>query len=388
MASSARSTTIGYAQPNNAAQVRLNLVGRYFAQWASMTLQRIFKAQLEEKLAYLDMTACQTGENPADWLPAALLPWANRHRTLRQQLFTILHDLDETRLESLQQQLQQPETIHRLAFEPQWSAGLLDATVKKAVAKVRSLPTLMVLDFCHYEGVTWDWLYELVQRHGAEVVLTIDVTWVLKHLNRKKQRSQLVRLLGEVGLEQLQTAFKAQRCSYAQKVQQCWTVLQTHLKDTLEDTTEGGCLRFTFCDERERPSQWLLFLTAKDAPYTLMRQIMTEESQYLVDGIGDLQYIPNQPTQQVVQSPTLFGPLFKLEQELLHHYKNQTIQLIDLYQAHHRGRSLIRQNYHDALLRLEEQGAIKITRERPGRGRQFPKSHLTDKAFISFKAPC
>lgn len=387
MASSARSTTIGYAQPSTAAQVRLNLVGRYFAQWASMTLQRIFREQLEEKLAYLDLSACHAGHAPADWLPAALLPWANRHRTLRQQLFTLLHEQDEQRLALLQEQLQQPETIDRLAFEPQWRVGPLDATIKKAVAKVRSLPTLMVLDFCHYEGVTWDWLYELVQRHGAEVVLTIDVAWVLKHLYRKKQGPQLVRLLGEAGLVQLQTAFKAQRYTYAQKAQQCWTILQSHLEDTLADTAEGGHLRFTFCDERARPSQWLLFLTTKDAPYTLMRQLMTEESQFLVDGIGDLQYIPDQPTKQPIQSPTLFGPLFELEQELLHTYKNQTIQLIDLYQAHHRGRSLIRQNYHDALLRLEEQGTIKITRERPGRGRQFPKSHLTDKAFISFKPP-
>lgn len=388
MTSATNSHTIGYAQPSNAAQVRLNLVGRYFAQWASMTLQRIFREQLEEKLAYLDLSACQEGEVPADWLSAALLPWANRHRILRQQLFSLLHDANEARLEQLKQCLSAPETIDRLSFTPQWSHGSLDASLKKVAAKVRSLPTLAVVDFCAYEGVTWEWLYELVQRHGADVVLTIDVAWVLQHLNRKKQRPTLVRLLGEMGLTQLQAAFKTQRYSYAQKVQQCWTILHQQVQDTLHEVPEGGHLRFTFCDVRERPSQWLLFLTTQDAPYSLMRQLMTEESQLLVDGIGNLQYIPNQPTQQILQSPTLFGPLFELEQELLEAYKNQTIQLIDLYQAHHRGRSLIRQNYHDALLRLEKQGAIKITRERPGRGRRFPKSHLTDKAFISFKAPC
>lgn len=387
MASSARSQTIGYAQPNNAAQVRLNLIGRYFAQWASMTLQHIFRAQLEEKLAFLDLSACHEGEAPADWLSAALLPWANHHRTLRQQLFSLLHDANKARLEQLQQQLSAPETIDRLSFEPQWSHGVLDASLKKTIAKVRSLPTLAVVDFCTYKGVTWEWLYELVQLHGADLVLTIDVAWVLQHLNRKKQRPTLVRLLGETGLTHLQTSFKAQRYNYTQKVQQCWSVLHQQVRDMLQEAPEGGHLRFTFCDERGRPNQWLLFLTTQDAPYSLMRQLMTEESQLLVDGIGNLQYIPNQPTQQILQSPTLFGPLFELEQELLTVYKNQTIQLIDLYQAHHRGRSLIRQNYHDALLRLEKQGAIKITRERPGRGRQFPKSHLTDKAFISFKAP-
>ena len=387
MASSARSKTIGIAQPQSAAQVRLNLIGRYFSQWASYTLQRIFKEQLEEKLAYIDLCASLEVEGSDLGASAQILPWANRHRTLRQQLFTLLHDRDALALDALQQHLAQPEQIDRLAFEPQWHQGSVDAAVKDVVATVRSLPTLVVADFCAYEGLTWDWLYELVQRHGAEVVLTIDVHWVLRHLMRKKQRPTLERLFGAEALEQLQQTFKAKRYSYAQKVQHCWTALQPMLHEVLADASTGGQLRFTFCQDNARPRQWLLFLTAQEAPYRLMRTIMTEESQLLVDGIGNLQYIPGAPTRQRIQSPTLFGPLFELEQELLRTYRNQTIQLIDLFEVHQRGRSLIRQNYHDALLRLEAQGAIKITRERPGRGRQFPKSHLTDKAFISFKSP-
>lgn len=387
MTSSARSRSIGFDAPQNAAQVRINLIGRYFMQWAPSTLRTIFKNQWEEKLAYLDLSACQGGDEPEHWVSAALLPWANRQRNLRTQLFTLLNEKDEVQVSNLRTYLQAPGQTDRLAFEPQFYHSTVDSTVRNAVATVRSLPTFAILDAWHYEGVTWEWLYELIQQHRADCVLTLDLSLLLKHFNSKKQTPRLIRLLGEQGLTTLRQAFKAKRHSHAEKITAIERLLEIHLQETLDDLPQGGYLRFEFCDTRERPTQWLFFLTPHDQAYTTMRTLFTEESQLLEDGVGNLRYVEGQPTRQPIQCPTLFGPLFELQQELLRTYQNQTMQFMDLYAMHHRKRSFIRKNYLDALLALEEQGAIKITRERPGRGRKFPKAHLTNKAFISFKTP-
>jgi hypothetical protein len=274
--------------------------------------------------------------------------------------------------------------LEHFTFAPQVEQTTVDIPLKENIATVRSLPTLISADLCANTGLSWDWLRDLVQGHPADCFLWVNYKQLLAWTRRKRDQEQLERVLGQQASHTLKAAFK-KRLSPAQKEQYWKQLLEERLQEVVGQ--QLGLLCYTFYDEQDRAEQFLYFLTQNPASYTRMRQIMHSESQLIEDGIGNLCYQPSQGCRKSITSPTLFGPMFELEQHLLHTYLNQTIQLIDLYEAQHWGRSLTKKNYIDALLNLEEKGQLKITRKRPLRGHVHPKGHLPDKTFISFKPP-
>ncbi|MFK7795950.1 MAG: three-Cys-motif partner protein TcmP [Aureispira sp.] len=375
-------STIGFSSPQNALQVRCNLLGQYFMAWAKQTSMHIAMEELEEKFAYIDLAAGAFTAIPEDSPSYAILEWASRQRNIRTQLYPLLNDGDAEQATTWQHCLHQLPRLEHFTFAPQVYQTTVDKTLQATIATVRSLPTLVSADWCANTGLSWDWLRDLVQLHPADCLLWVNYKQLLAWTKRKRDQEQLERTLGQQASHALKAAFK-KRLSPAQKADY-WKQL---LEERLQKVVGGqlGLLCYTFYDEQDKTEQFLYFLTQNPVAYTRMRQIMHSESQLIEDGIGNLCYQPSQGARKAMCSPTLFGPMFELEQHLLGTYLHQTIQLIDLYEAQHWGRSLTKKNYIDALLNLEEKGQLKITRKRPPRGRVHPKGHLPDKTFLSFK---
>lgn len=376
-------STIGFSSPENALQVCCNLLGHYFMPWAKQVSMQIAMEGLEEKFAYIDLAAGAMTGDPLLSPSYAVLEWASRQRNIRPQLYTLFNERDPEQWAAWKEGLEELPRLEHFTFAPQLHQSVVDTTLQQTIATVRSLPTLVMADWCINEGLTWEWLKELVQEHPADCLLGVNYQQLLQWGKRKKDHPQLERTLGITDSQTLKATFK-KRLSASEKLVYWKQLLEERLQQVL-GANHPGLLCYTFYDEKDKPSYFLYFLTRNPKAYTAMRQVMNAESQIIEDGIGNLAYQPSQGSRKSIASPTLFGPMFELEQHLLATYLNQTVQLIDLYEDQHWGRSLTKKNYIDALLNLEEKGQIKITRKRAPRGRTLPKHHLPDKTFLSFK---
>ncbi|MGH1336494.1 MAG: hypothetical protein ACRBFS_10230 [Aureispira sp.] len=376
-------STIGFSSPENAQQVCCNLLGHYFMPWAKQVSKRIAMEGLEEKFAYIDLAVGESTATPQDSPSYAILEWVSRQRNIRPLLYTLLNEKEGEKAVFWNNCLENLPRIEHFTFAPQLHQSMVDTPLQQHIATVRSLPTLVVADLCANEGLTWKWLRDLVQGHPADCVLSINYQQLLNWSKRKRDQEQLERILGEQASHALKVAFK-KRLSATEKENYWKNLLEERLQEVL-GANNPGLLCYTFYDEQDKTSRFLYFLTRDPKAYQAMRQVMNAESHIVEDGIGNLCYQPSRGPRKHQTSPTLFGPMFKLEQHLWATYLHQTIQLVDLYEEQHWGRSLTKKNYIDALLNLEEKGQIKITRKRAPRGRTVPKDHLPDKTFLSFK---
>lgn len=373
-------STIDFPPPKNVQQVYCNLLGQYFVHWAKQTSMHIAKEGLEEKFAYIDLAAAELVANPTKSPSYVILEWASQQPRIRSQLYTLLNERNAEKAAAWATCLDSLPALEHFTFAPQLYHSTIDNIVQQNIATVRSLPTLISADLCANEGLTWEWLRDLVQLHPADCFLWVNYQQLLNKSKRNQERLQ--RILGD---NYLQTASK-KRQSAAEKESYWKSVLEKHLQEVLGNPNLG-LLCYSFFDEQDKIKYFLYFLTKDPKAYTTMRQIMNMESQVIEDGIGNLCYHPNQGARKFITSPTLFGPMFELEQHLLSTYLHQTIQFVDLYEEQHWGHSFTKKNYIDALLNLEEKGQIKITRKQVTRGRALPKRHLPNKTFISFRPP-
>lgn len=368
-----------YQQPQNGLEVRYNIIYHYFKVWSQRVVQKIQLEGWEEKFALVDLCAGEGTSDTQMGISAHLLQEVTQKKATRSLLSAIINDHSETAIAQLTGEIAAINQIENLTFPPQLNLSSVDQAVKKALLAIRALPTFALLEFWQYEGLTWDWLQSFLLQGKADSLLLMDIRAALAALRKKKTPEALVRLLGASKIAQLKEQFK-HRLSYPQKEQLLKKAIEQQLQQYLGTKIQRLC--FTFYDEKSKLHQCLYFLTPNPAAYDLMREIFCSHSQIIEDGIGNLSYHPLKGPQRHVSGQTLFNPMFQLEQELLRTYKSQTLQFIDIYEQHHKGKALIKKNYVDALLNLERKNKITVTRKRVA---YLPKQQgISDKVFVSF----
>ncbi|BDS11271.1 three-Cys-motif partner protein TcmP [Aureispira anguillae] len=374
--------SIYYPTPKNELEVRSNIVLKYFSKWSSSLITNIKTEQLEEKFAVVDLAAGWELEEHNDAIITKLLDWATSQPQLRNMLSTIINDRDEQQIATITKHLTTIHHIELLRFSPHIHFSEVDNKLQAAISSIKTLPTLVLANWGTYKGLSFEFLYNLVHQSKSDCLLLFDYKKMSSFIHKKNKQEELARLLGAKTSTELQQVLK-KRCSALKKEELITKAFEKKLKSTMGKGLLNP-LKFKFYDHKNKASHFLYFLTQNQEAYTLMREIFCSESQIIEDGIGNLAYNPNKGAQQKITSPTLFGSMFELEQELLKTYQSQTLQIIDIYENHHLGRSLIKKNYIDALLNLEKKNKITVTRKRRPRIGLNNPLHLGDKVFVSF----
>ena len=114
-----------------------------------------------------------------------------------------------------------------------------------------------------------------------------------------------------------------------------------------------------------------------------MKQIMSNRSSSVVQGIGSFEFTGAEPVQEQLPIPGL-GPLDELKRELVRHFAGRTITFLALLSEHEHP-TATEGNYKTALLQLESEGAVSV--RVPGRERRKVKGAWTlpNDAVITFK---
>lgn len=371
-----------YPTPKNELEVRYNIIAKYFEQWSARVVGEINLKGLEEKFAFVDLCAAwKVFENKA-FIGAKILEMAAENKALSGMLSVILNEKEPNMTVHLANDLEEIPLVANMGFPPQLFCSEIDAKVLSALSLVKNLPTFLMMDIWNYQGADLNLLRQLVKNNGCDCLLIFDYQSISNAILKSKKEADLLRIFSKKSTQELQLKFK-EKISAFQKEQLILSSFKNLIQQKLGSTLPAP-LHYKFYDEKNKTSHFIFFITQNQSNYALMREILSEESQVIEDGIGKLEFNPNLGEQQRITSQTLFGAMFELEQELLKTYKSQTLQIIDIYENHHKGRSLVKKNYIDALLNLERKNKITITRKRLSRFAPTNPDYLDDKVFVSF----
>lgn len=376
-----------YPFPQNELEVRSNIILKYFKQWSTQLIHTIKMEGLEEKFAFVDLSvgfgledATANGSTQCSKTVATkVLQFTAKNKALCSMLSIILNDKETEIIANITKDITNIDWIETLTFQPSIHLSDVDAPVLAALSPIKTLPTLAILDWWNYKGVTLEFLQNLVYKSSADCLFVFDYKSILNAFPKKSKQEDLVRIFGLAILTELKEQLKGRIPAYQKE-----KLLLNALRQRLNQTAKTPyLLQYKFYDTRNKTSHFLFFISQNQAAYTLMREVFCAESQVIEDGIGNLEYNPNKGAQQKISSQTLFGSMFKLEQDLLQTYKSQTLQIADIYENHHSGKTLVKKNYIDALLNLERKNKITVTRKRQ-RMRLQNDLRLNDSIFVSF----
>ena len=111
----------------------------------------------------------------------------------------------------------------------------------------------------------------------------------------------------------------------------------------------------------------------------LFKEISAKESTRFDDSVPSLDHNPADDDAQGL----LFSPLAQLEDELVTAFAGKILTTDQIYHEHHNGRPYVIKNYRQALLHLEETGAVQV--DPPRTTRRQPDT-LPATARVSFPA--
>jgi hypothetical protein len=135
---------------------------------------------------------------------------------------------------------------------------------------------------------------------------------------------------------------------------------------------------FTYRSETgTRSTHHLLCVSRHKYGMALFKEISAKESTTFDEDVPSLEHDPSANPYQA----GLFSPIEELGKELLSTFAGRIMTAEEIYHEHHIGQPYIQRNYRQALLHLEDTGAISVDPPRASRprGQSFPRD-----AKISF----
>ncbi|QIZ66659.1 three-Cys-motif partner protein TcmP [Geobacillus subterraneus] len=363
------------------SKVKTAILTKYFGAWAQILIPR----SKTGRVAYIDLFSgpgkFETGENST---PLIILEKCIKDDKLRKSVVTVFNDADPKFVEELQKNIQSIPNIDTLTYKPQ----ILNSVVSDEIAKIFSeknlIPTLAFIDPWGYKGLTTNLINALIKDFGSDCIFFFNYNRISMGLNNPLVKEHMDALFGLERADEMRIKVK----NLTPEEKELYIV--NELAETLSDNRANYVLPFRFLDEnKNKTSHYLIFVSKHVLGYSIMKDIMASESTLKDDGVASFSYIPVKHIEkyQNVQLSLLSQyerPLDSLGQDLLCSFAGETLTVKDIYQKHHVGTPFTKQNYKEALRRIEEEN--KILADPPAEKRRIIKGvrTLADTVKITF----
>ncbi|WP_096225814.1 three-Cys-motif partner protein TcmP [Geobacillus sp. FJAT-46040] len=370
-----------FVSPREQSKVKTAILTKYFGAWSKIMIPR----SKSGRVAYIDLFSgpgkFETGEHST---PLIILEKCISNDDLRKSVVTIFNDADPKLTKDLEQNIQDLPNIDTLAYKPQvWNLVVGDE-IAKLFSKNSLIPTLAFIDPWGYKGLTTNLVSALIKDFGSDCVFFFNYNRINMGLTNALVKDHMDALFGVERAEKMRTKVK----SLSPEERELYIV--NELAETLSDNGSNYVLPFRFLDEQKhKTSHYLIFVSKHVLGYSIMKDIMANESTLKNDGVASFSYIPVKHIERHrnVQLSLLSQyerPLDSLGRDLLSVFAGQTLTVEEIYQKHHVGTPFVKSNYKEALRRLEEEN--KISADPPAEKRRPRKGvrTLADNVKITF----
>jgi three-Cys-motif partner protein len=347
-------TTLDFFEtPREASKVKAQIVFKYVQSWGRVLSDYQRRIGRMPELAYVDLFSGpgMYGDGTSS-TPMLVLKAAAEDSKIGNALRTFFNDLKEENVVALAEATAELPGIRALRFEPQRFNEEATLGLIKKMGIPSGIPRLYFLDQFGYKHVTLAMIQNLMD-DWAECIFFFNYRRVIAAIDNPAMVQNMLALFGSAErLRALKDELAPARNASARE-----QVVMSHLIAVLRDAGVKHVQPFSFkVEDSQRSTHHLIFLSNHPKGYTIMRDIMAREGTQSKDGLPYLSYIQKQVPQSLDLFPVDWVAV--LGAELCHQFQGQTLTLEELFVTHSPGNSFLPAHYKDALLRLENEGAI------------------------------
>jgi three-Cys-motif partner protein len=331
--------------------VKAEIVAKYFWAWATAIMPTARK--WSNKIAYIDLfSGPGRYQDDSKSTPILILEQAIRDTKMSQMLVTLFNDKDSNNTQSLQQAIELIPNISTLRYKPIVLNKEVGEEIVQAIKQINKVPTLFFIDPWGYKGLSLDLIGAVIRDWGCDCIFFFNYNRINMGLNNSAVKNHMDSLFGRERAEKLREQLASKQPEERE------LIIVEAIGQALKEI--GGSYVLPFCFKNEsgnRTTHHLIFVSKNVLGYSIMKDIMAGESSSAKQGVPSFEYNPAPPRYPLLYE--LYRPLDELENLLLDEFAGQTLTMEKVYNQHHVGKSYIKKNYKQALLKLEAEGQIR-----------------------------
>lgn len=361
------------------SRIKTSIVSSYFWKWSKVMVARV-KGK-GEKIGYLDFF-CGPGkyEDGTDSTPLVILKAAIRDVQLSKMLVSIFNDKKEEDVDKLEAVVKKLEGIEKLKYAPSFRKDTIGSEVVKELKDIELIPSLIFIDPFGYKGLSLDLIGSTIKDWGCDCIFFFNYNRINAAITNSFMKAHVDAIFGE------ETAnFLRENVSKLNAEEREELILKCFMDELRKIKGEYSISFKFFQEDRSKTSHFIFFVAKHPLAYHLMKETMADNCEWR-GGIPTYEY---NPAEQNAKLTNLFSDdnyrIQDLADELALLFKGKITSRKQIYQEHSIGKPYVENNYKEALLILEQQGAIFIDPPREKRRLHQGKPTLGENLKITFK---
>jgi three-Cys-motif partner protein len=352
--------------PTEASTKKQRIVSKYFGGWANIVLPKTLPR--EGKIMVMDLfSGPGRYRDGTPSTPLLILDHVVNTPVLRDVTQLFFNDEEPEFVEALKKEVADFPGIETLRYKPVFRAKSIDRGIIPKIREVK-VPTLFFADPWGYAGISVDLIEASIAHWGSDFLFFFNYNRINMNLGCEGMNGPINEFFSAERAEELRRT--VERLRPAQREEAILKAMQGAIKNL---GAQVG--KFTYRSKTgSRATHHLLCVSKHRQGMALFKEISAKESTSFDYDVPSLEHDPSAETYQ----QGLFSPLAELEEELLATYAGKVLTPNQIYHDHHNGKPYILKNYRQALLHLEETGAVRIDPPRTNRPRSesFPRETL------------
>ena len=340
-----------FEQISLSSEVKTKIVTDYFDVWTKIMNR---KARTN-KLGYIDLfSGPGRYKDGTKSTPLLILEKIINHPELRQKMVTIFNDANPEFAKSLEIEINKLDGIDKLKYLPKIYCTEVGNDLVEIFENTKLIPTMAFIDPWGYKGLSLRLINALIKDWGSDCIFFFNYNRINMGINNPIVVEHMNAIFGESKAQKLR-----QKVQYMDPFERELTIIN-ELAESLSNNRKNYVLPFRFIrSDGTRTSHYIIFVSKHKLGYTLMKEIMWKYSSEYEDGVASFAYIPvNKEYEQLTLLLSYSRPLDELGQELLKKFSGKTLTLKEIFELHHIGTPFVKDNYKEALRRLEEKNLI------------------------------
>ncbi|WP_454862274.1 three-Cys-motif partner protein TcmP [Peribacillus frigoritolerans] len=369
-----------FVEQREQSRIKTAILTKYFDVWTKIILPRS-----NGKIAYVDLfSGPGKFSDGSVSTPLLILEKCINDDKLRNSVVTVFNDSHPDISQQLKDNILDLPHLGTLKFKPQ----VLNTEVGDEIAGIFSakklIPILAFIDPWGYKGLTTKLINALIKDFGSDCIFFFNYNRISMGINNPLVVQHMNALFGEERANEMRVKLK----DLSSEEKEAYIV--NELAEALSDEHSNLVLPFRFLDEKKnKTSHYLIFVSKHTLGYTIMKDIMVNESTMKDDGVASFSYIPVKHIEkyQNVQLSLLAQyerPLDSLGKELISIFKGQTLTVKQIFDLHQVGTPFTSANFKEALRRLEDEGYIIADPPAIKRPKRNGLKTMGDKVKITF----
>lgn len=342
-----------FEEQGDQSAIKATIVTKYFKAWSNIiigTAEKIGKGTI----AYIDLYAGPGRyKDGSASTPLLVLETAIENPRISKALVAYFNDRDSNNSSTLETEIANLNGVNKLKHKPVINSNEVGEDAEEYFNKTKIIPSFTFFDPFGYKGLSLKLVNGVIKDWGCDCVFFFNYNRINAGISNPTVKAHIDALFGEKRAEQLRERVNGTPANLRQEM-----VLE-ELSNALLEMGAEYVLPFRFKNNEDRLTHHLVFVTKHFKGYEVMKEIMFTESSSSSQGVATFTY-----SQADISMPLLFElsrPLDELEGMLLNDFAGKTISMLDIYMEHNVGRSFIKRNYREALIKLEDAGKIAVS---------------------------